>query len=112
MNPLYTSIVAISMLAVSAPTPAASQRMEDGRKAYENICAQCHESGMGGAPRTRNIEDWGDRSNLWEGVLFEHAEKGYLHMPPRGGDEDASNYAVEAAAEYMLTITHPNRPRD
>ena len=28
-------------------------------------------------------------------------------MPAKGGDEDASDYDVEAAAEYMLTITHP-----
>ena len=86
---------------------ASEQRMADGRAVYETTCKICHETGIAGAPQTRNAADWEDRSSLWESVLFEHANKGYLAMPAKGGDEDASDYDVEAAAEYMLTITHP-----
>ncbi len=91
---------------------AGSERLEEGKEAYEEICARCHESGTDGAPITGSEQDWDDRSSLWEAVLFEHAEKGYINMPARGASEDATAYDVEAAAEYMLTITHPELQRD
>ena len=47
-----------------------------------------------------------------EGVLFEHAEAGYISMPARGAASHATNYDVEVAAEYMLHITYPDRPTD
>lgn len=91
---------------------AASERLQDGEKAYAAICARCHESGADGAPITGKREDWQARSNLWEAVLFEHADKGYIKMPARGDADYATEYDAEAAAEYMLTITHPELPRD
>jgi cytochrome c5 len=91
---------------------AAADRMDDGREAYEAACARCHDTGAGGAPVTRREEDWKNRSHLWDAVLFKHAEEGYLGMPARGGDSRLSDYDVDAAAEYMLTITHPDLPRD
>jgi len=112
MKTLPLSIAVISLLAVSGSSLAASDRLEDGREAYEAACASCHETGVDNAPKTGNSKDWEGRSNLWDGVLTEHAEKGYLGMPAKGGNKDASEYDVEAAAEYMLTITHPDMPHD
>lgn len=83
-----------------------------GQQAYEQACASCHEEGLDGAPRTGDPEAWADRSMLWEAVLFEHAKKGYLEMPAKGGDETLRGTAVERAAEYMLTLTFPDAPRD
>lgn len=84
-----------------------TDRMVEGRQAYEDACAKCHDHGSQGAPVTNNPDHWASRSDLWEGVLFEHARKGYINMPAKGGDPTASDYDVNAAAEYMLTITHP-----
>ena len=80
--------------------------------AYEHACADCHETGKDGAPRTGDAAAWEERSALWEAVLFEHAEKGYLNMPAHGLDGRLSDDEVAAAAQYMLEITHPDRPRD
>ena len=91
---------------------AVSDRLEDGGEIYRQACARCHDSGVDGAPITGQTRDWADRSDLWEAVLFEHAEKGYTSMPARGGDSRLSEYEVEAAAEYMLTVTHPEMPSD
>ena len=91
---------------------ATSERERDGEKAYRAHCATCHETGANGAPAIHNTSDWAERSNLWESVLFEHARKGYLKMPAKGGDVQVSDYDVGAAAEYMLNITHPDLPRD
>ncbi len=99
-------------LAFLVPDLLASERLEDGRRSYEAICASCHESGADGAPVVGRAEDWEGRSDLWEGVLFEHAEAGYIKMPARGAASHATNYDVEVAAEYMLHITYPDRPTD
>jgi cytochrome c5 len=103
---------AMAILLVAGSSSVLSDRMEDGRGAYAEACARCHDTGVGGAPVTRNKEDWVDRSGLWEAVMSEHANEGYLGMPARGGNARMSEYDVDAAAEYMLTITHPEMPRD
>jgi cytochrome c5 len=82
------------------------------RVAYEHACADCHEAGKDGAPRTGDPDAWSNRSALWEAVLLEHAQKGYFKMPPHGHDGRFTDDEVAAAAQYMLEITHPDRPRD
>jgi cytochrome c5 len=80
--------------------------------AYEHACADCHDTGKDGAPRTGDRAAWEGRSALWEAVLFEHAKKGYFKMPAHGLDGRFSDEEIAAAAQYMLEITHPDRPRD
>ena len=99
--------------------PATGSAGEHGRPvhvtpsvAYEHACAACHETGKDGAPRTGDPEAWAGRSSLWEAVLFEHAEDGYFDMPAHGMDGRFSDEEVAAAAQFMLEITHPDRPRD
>ena len=95
----------------TAFTAIGSERMEDGRRAYEAACANCHQSETSDAPQTGTPEDWSGRSPLWETVLLEHARKGYLGMPAKGGS-GLSDYETEAAAEYMLNSAHPDLPED
>ena len=103
--------VAFLLIALTA-VGADSEREKDGLEAYRDHCASCHETGANDAPSIQNPKDWAGRSNLWEAVLFEHANKGYLKMPAKGGDPSMSEYEVDAAAEYMLNITHPDYPAD
>lgn len=84
----------------------------NGEAAYEEHCAGCHETGMLGAPREGEPIDWEERSNLWQAVLMEHANTGYFDMPAKGGKSDLPDDVVNAAAEYMLEQTFPNRPED
>jgi cytochrome c5 len=91
---------------------SALERQEEGRAAYQQACAGCHETGRAGAPVPGRAQDWEDRSELWEAVLFEHARKGYLKMPARGGASSLSDYATEAAAEYMMGLVYPDRLQD
>jgi len=78
-----------------------------GQPIYDELCASCHESGVGGAPVTGRRDDWSERSPLWMGVLAEHAEKGYLRMPAKGGNENLTDADVQAATDYMLSVTNP-----
>ena len=43
-------------------------------------------------------------------IFFDNA--GYLGMPAKGGDAALSDWTINAATQYMLEITFPNRPRD
>ncbi len=112
MKTLSMSVAVMGLLAASGLCMASSDRLEDGRKTYEATCAKCHETGVDNAPETGNAGDWANRSKLWDAVLSEHAQQGYLRMPAKGGNPNASKYDVDAAAEYMLTITHPEMPHD
>ena len=112
MKTLAISVGIIGLQLALGSTSYASERMDDGYKAYMARCATCHDSGIDGAPRTHEALDWENRSSLWESVLVEHAKKGYLDMPARGGDKNMSDYDVDVAAEYMLNISHPDLPRD
>lgn len=110
---LGATLACSSALVLASDTlTSTSERLQDGERAYQAICARCHESGVDGAPVTGNKDDWQGRSDLWEAMLFEHADKGYIKMPARGDADYATQYDAEAAAEYMLTITHPELPRD
>ncbi len=84
----------------------------DGKAEYDRVCGRCHDEGLDGAPRTGDRSAWAARSALWEAVLFEHATNGYLEMPAMGGSPDLRDRDVKAAAEYMLSITHPELAPD
>jgi len=96
----------------SPSPPPAAELAAAGFAAYQRVCAQCHETGANGAPITGRPEDWAGRSRLWQAVLFKHAEQGYLGMPARGGDSTLTDREVQAAAEFMLALTHPQAPTD
>jgi cytochrome c5 len=90
----------------------ASTAVIDGEKAYKENCAGCHETGMLGAPREGEPQDWDERSDLWQAVLMDHAQTGYFDMPARGGKTELPDDVINAAAEYMLETTFPDRPKD
>jgi cytochrome c5 len=96
---------------VSIPEPVSAATLS-GVEAYELACAGCHDEGLNGAPKTGDRQAWSGRSWLWEAVLFEHAEGGYLTMPAKGGNAMLDDITVSKAAEYMLTQTFPEAPRD
>ena len=93
---------------VVAPPPAENTMQLTGKQAYEQACAQCHDEGVDGAPKTGDREAWTGRSWLWEAVLFEHAKDGFMAMPAQGGEEALDDAIVEMAAEYMLSKTYPD----
>ena len=87
-------------------------RLALGEQTYQAACASCHETGDQDAPITGNREQWEQRSDMWQAVLFNHAKAGYLQMPGKGGQPELTDDAVEAATEYMLGLTFPELPRD
>jgi cytochrome c5 len=92
--------------------PYREQRLAAGKKAYEQACASCHDEGLDGAPAIGDRETWSNRSPLWSAVLFEHSKTGYLTMPAKGAHDELTDQSVEAAGEYMLSVTFPELPLD
>lgn len=108
------------MMDSPAPASAADHEITDwrdrylalGEDVYQWACAACHDEGTDGAPKTGDPGSWTNRSPLWSAVLLEHARQGYMDMPARGGHGYLSDRAVQAAGEYMLGRTFPDKPRD
>lgn len=108
-------LVCVCGLAACSSNPAddaVSSTADNGRQAYTEFCAGCHETGMLGAPIAGDATYWQGRSTLWQAVLMEHAKQGYYDMPAKGGRPDVADELVDAAAEYMLSITFPDLPKD
>lgn len=83
-----------------------------GASAYRLACASCHDTGANGAPLTGDPDAWSDRSQLWQAVLADHANKGYMEMPAKGGKFELPDQVVTRAVEYMMLLTYPGRPPD
>ncbi len=95
------------------PQPAPEHEAElSGLDAYNKVCAGCHETGVDGAPVPGDPTEWEGRSPLWQAVLMEHAKAGYLEMPAKGGEDELSDWTLNAATQYMLEKTYPDHPRD
>jgi cytochrome c5 len=89
---------------------APARELLTGQAAYEEVCSDCHDEGKDGAPAVGDRDAWADRSSLWTAVLEEHAKNGYLDMPAKGGEPGLTDQEVSAAAAYMMSLTHPDRP--
>ena len=104
---LSSAIVALPLVWAASLANATPDRMIEGEATYKANCGKCHDTGVMGAPINGETADWEERSELWEGVLMEHANKGWLKMPAKGGNDTMTEYDVDVAAEYMLNTSHP-----
>ena len=88
------------------------RRLAYGKEIYEQACASCHDEGVDSTPAIGDRDAWSKRSPLWSAVLFEHARGGYLEMPAKGDRPELTEQAVDAASEYLLSVTFPEMPLD
>jgi len=88
------------------------RRLAYGKEIYEQACASCHDEGVDEAPAIGDRKAWSQRSQLWSTVLFAHAKDGYLEMPAKGDRPEFTEQAIDAASEYLLSITFPEMPLD
>jgi cytochrome c5 len=73
-----------------------------GRYVYNAFCAECHDSGQGGAPTLDDPEAWESRILGLPLLLTDHATEGFLNMPEKGAHADLSDDAVRDAVHYMI----------
>lgn len=107
-----TTVVSSMAVQQAAAESWRERRLAFGKEVYQQACASCHDEGLDGAPAIGDRETWSNRSPLWSAVLFEHSKTGYLTMPAKGAHDELTDQSVEAAGEYMLSVTFPELPLD
>mgnify|MGYP000188632032 CR=1 FL=1 len=91
-------IIAIGLITSNVTVHAAEQAVIDN---YSKTCAVCHVSGVAGAPRTGNKDDWGPRLEKGLDVLIASVEKGLNAMPANGLCTTCSTEDFKALIDYM-----------
>lgn len=85
------------------PAPIATTTpSRTGQAVYDQYCASCHNSGLMGAPKKGDADDWVTRISQGDAVLTEHAIKGFNAMPAKGTCMDCSDDEIVAAINYMI----------
>lgn len=79
--------------------------LADGEADYKTACFACHDTGVAGAPKLGDTENWAPRIEQGKDTLYKHAIEGYQgqagYMPPRGGST-LSDDAIKAVVDYMV----------
>ncbi|WP_100753226.1 c-type cytochrome [Vibrio salilacus] len=89
-------------LAGAEPVKAEPTGPRDGATVYATFCTACHATGVTGAPKTGNADDWAPRIAQGKDVLANHAINGFNAMPARGSCMDCSDDEIIAAIEHMI----------
>lgn len=80
-----------------------------GARYYRRGCAQCHDEGVGGAPRLGDVEAWRPRLDKGLHKLVENAINGFQGesglMPARGGNPQMRAEAVSMAVRFMAEVS-------
>ena len=84
------------LLAATGPTV-----VRTGEDVYTQVCRNCHENGIAGAPKFGDRAAWGKVIKQGQAVVVGHAQSGIRAMPPKGGNPDLDNVEVERAVVYM-----------
>ena len=104
-----TGAAAQAQAAAAAAASAASQVAYggtlDGSVIYGNLCAGCHTSGAGGAPKL-DAAGMGVRAAKGVELLYTHAIDGFQGdtgvMPAKGGNPALTDEQVRATVDWML----------
>jgi cytochrome c5 len=88
--------------ASNAQTAAAPAGGKSGEEIYNASCAACHGTGLMGAPKTGNADDWAARIANGQESLLSNAVNGIKGMPPKGTCMACSDDELAAAIDHML----------
>ena len=88
--------------------PSGPKGQLTGEQVYGQVCKNCHEAGLAGAPKFGDKAAWGKVIAQGQPVAVEHALKGIRAMPAKGGNPDLENVEVERAVAYMANKSGAN----
>lgn len=100
-------LIALSLVAgvslANATETDKQKRIEMGKTLYNQVCLECHNVGLDGAPRIGQAQDWKVIAQYGKDALLESVIKGKGMMPPRAGSADESAEHYRMMIEYMLS---------
>ena len=88
--------------------PAAAPGARGGEAIVNATCVACHKTGVSGAPKIGDKNDWAPRIKTGLGTLLQVATKGKGAMPPKGGDGSLSDAELARAVVFMANSAGAN----
>jgi len=99
---LLTAIV-LAFAASLTPQAAIAQSGEgSGKGVVEAVCANCHRTGVNGAPKIGDKEAWAKRASRGLSSLTRSALAGIRKMPPHGGNPEFTDTEIKRAITDMV----------
>jgi len=88
----------------TAPALPAARTAADrtGEQVVQLVCSKCHATGVNGAPRIGDRDQWRERVRPGYKLVLDSALRGHAGMPARGGMAELSDAEVGRAVEYMM----------
>jgi cytochrome c5 len=88
---------------VATGAVAAGPVVRNGKDIVDAVCISCHGSGVLGAPKIGEKDQWSARvaARGLDGLLMS-ATNGLNAMPPKGGDPTLTEEELTSAISYML----------
>ncbi|KEY90745.1 cytochrome c5 [Candidatus Photodesmus katoptron] len=77
-------------------------KIRDASSIYNTFCIACHASGVSGAPRFGNVNDWASRIAQGKQIMQDNVIKGLNAMPEKGLCMDCSDDELLQVIEYMI----------
>lgn len=93
--------VAQLAIAEASQDSDAPVQAKTGEEVYNNTCAACHSSGVAGAPKLGDKDDWAPFIESGYDAMLHVALNGQGAMPARGGNTALSDLEVERALVHM-----------
>lgn len=99
---LVTVVVWACFVPAAVPTVNAQVHERGGKEIVETVCADCHRTGVNGAPKIGDRKAWAELTSHGLTSLTGVALKGVRKMPPHGGNPDLTDTEIERAITYMV----------
>jgi len=81
---------------------AQAQNVKTGDTVYRQVCTNCHNTGVSGAPRFGESSDWRPLIDRGQVALTIMAWRGVRAMPPQGGRPALKLEEFARAVAYMV----------
>ena len=99
---LAITLCALWLPVAARAAPADAHKDRTGKDVVDEVCAKCHATGEGGAPKIGDRAAWKSRSSRGLTSLTQSALKGMRNMPPHGGRFDLTDIELKRAITYMV----------
>ncbi|HET7370315.1 MAG TPA: c-type cytochrome [Gammaproteobacteria bacterium] len=102
----YVGNVPASALQVASKSSGAAAEPQSPKEIWQGTCSACHATGVAGAPKIGDKQEWAKHIAKGLATLKDHAINGYHgpegFMPPKGGNPSLTDEQVVAAMKYMI----------
>ncbi len=102
-TPVALAVLAFGAFgALAAAQPAQAQAERSGEEIVKRQCANCHQTGVHGAPKIDDRAAWAPRMKNGLAATVRSAINGHGAMPARGGLANVTDTELRAAILYMF----------